>query len=1511
MARAARGTGCGIVDDDVLRSFGTGADGSIDSRHGRHSSLSLSQQSFEGVVPGGDTSSNSFAAVASGTAPAATVDTHQHRHHHRRGGHRKRDGSLCHPEDTDDDTDEDDDDHSNSSMVDASMETEGGEPAGIVMSSRLNTHRKNDKADDPTARLFGASGDGDASPQPGGPPVLSQMSPPPRANRRSRSDTFAESIFGSVDGDAFAVATSPENRGGACNLDESPVASPDDKTNAGDAVTVDGTDEQEKEEDPLEAVSSYEDLKYLIKILRKWSNGKNAASFGAGTGCTIAIPAKWSQARRQSFLNWSIHGLGFNIDSVQQGKARSIKAPARKATKIHQDLETKLLRHKELTGHSAGAPARTDASSKPKVAAESEPPRPLFSSAAQMVARSKSASESDVPRSVVFPQRSKDVDVDLLSNMDSLALDESVSSATRPSKVAHRAATAAAAAAAPKASSKHDHGTPLVRVVTLDPRQGNDVSSSLPCFAPMSVESKSAATPSFELARPRAPRHSGEYETEDRGGSTDIMQHIHGYSPEEDDGDDDMGGPDRGAGGGRGMGRRFGSRPPRMSTGSTSTRPRSLGGRNLMPPAEETTPAPPSQIKMMSVVKTTPTFDITTPMPDGRGFWGSRPIPGKDWGLSEKCGAAILAVLLERHEKAFANSDYCDPNSPVPMITSQTPFTESATKKNVAPLIPFMNQPISETAASSAALGFDLEVDKKKSPVQLLRPKSRLNLDAAESDTDEDDDDEALELNGGDDFDADVGMGSMLDRRQTTFEASRRRASRGVSGNSSGSNRLVRHGSVGATALSALVLNELGPSPDKLEKRRKMSLAVRKRMSLCAVAFDVKQSRRYTSSFAVAPSPAKFSKGRSSRRQTAFMAGENNVTAETSFAEDDSMVEEAAMATVLRDEELLSPIFSYLTEEELLVSASAVQMSWAEAATSAHATLMLVSVGCSTSFVEGGNEEEEEDDDDEINSRMQMVDIAGGNSKGSDSIAKSMERSWHFLNGKFPWATFLSEGAFKRVYRVWNSTVNAEEAVSVMDVDAIEDMGNKEIVGAELSVSVLLSSLVRRNVCPNFVVTRGVFTCPYGPASSHWGCAENKKPKGSIYDPNRALVEDLPATPGDEVRGKFQYIRMELCRYGDMEEWLKTQPGQGIAANEARMLFFQMAFALHAAADRYSMKHYDVKLLNFFLQSANDETIGNGSATNGSHPYTVLRYGIGSSVFGLRMPTSRALIAKLADYGTANIRPESNGQPLTIGQFTTLENSPPEFLISGDAAKQGYDHDSFGLGLCMLHLFTGHAPYEEILEAVTCPVALKRKLKSIWENQSSNGYDVIRSVILADVYEDEDGNVEGEPDEVLYDTLYRYLVLFGIPDKKSQYKEGARVWRAITSCLIGQALKLPASTSVPARRSTRRNAARAFSAAVPATSAGPDASQYEIDTSLYSLHTGTDPRIAEARKKLEAMDGGMELLLSLVSFDPSTRATPLDAINSNFFVPLREEDGMCMHGPSDTIKSYMAMGYAT
>ena len=448
----------------------------------------------------------------------------------------------------------------------------------------------------------------------------------------------------------------------------------------------------------------------------------------------------------------------------------------------------------------------------------------------------------------------------------------------------------------------------------------------------------------------------------------------------------------------------------------------------------------------------------------------------------------------------------------------------------------------------------------------------------------------------------------------------------------------------------------------------------------------------------------------------------------------------------------------------------------------------------------------------------------------------------------------------------------------------IESTGNKHVVGAELAVSAMLSSLVRRNVCPNFVVTRRVFTCPYEPPKAFWGSEDFKRPRGGQYSP-RQCHGRKPREPSVKHRSRYQYIRMELCAEGDAEEYLKRQPDESISPVVARNLIFQVAFAMHAAADRFSLKHYDLKLLNIFLQKVSGIDA----------ELTTLRYGLGSHIFALEMPTASAIIAKVADYGTANVQAESNGQPATIGQFTTLENTPPEFMILGDAATQGHGHDAFGLGLCMLHLFTGHAPYEEILADVTCPSGLKAILQGIWEDELSQGYSVIRSVILADVYKDEAGVViEGEPDGTLYDTFYRYLVLFGIPERKYKVKAHGRVWKAIASALEGGGKG----------RTYGRNACRKM---------GADFKQFEEDQKKYSLRHGTNSFISRAREGLEQVSGGLELLFSLVDFDPEKRATVCDVLNSQFMIPLREDSATMRTttdgNPSNHAISFMA--YAT
>jgi serine/threonine protein kinase len=435
------------------------------------------------------------------------------------------------------------------------------------------------------------------------------------------------------------------------------------------------------------------------------------------------------------------------------------------------------------------------------------------------------------------------------------------------------------------------------------------------------------------------------------------------------------------------------------------------------------------------------------------------------------------------------------------------------------------------------------------------------------------------------------------------------------------------------------------------------------------------------------------------------------------------------------------------------------------------------------------------------------------------------------------------------------------------DITAIID---KKTISAELAVSAMLSSLTRRGICPNFVLTRGVFTCAYGPLESHWGSAENKRPKGSSYDKSKSYRK--PREPSTAHPGRFQYIRMELCKEGDAEAYTKRLPNEVMDPTIAQAVLFQIAFALHAAADRFSVKHYDIKLLNIFMQRVEDAVIGN----------VVLRYG--SHMFALRMSSSQAVVAKLADYGTANTSAESTGQPVTIAQFTTLENTPPDYLVLGDNAKQGHGHDCFGLGLCMLHLFTGHAPYEEILDDVKCPIGLKKRLRKVWENENVKGYDVIRSVILSDVFKDEAGNIiDGEPDETLYDTLYRFLVLFGIPDAPFETKRCPKVWKAIFDSL---------------NPSNSRSAVR--------MKQGSDATRYSRDCRKYSVRDGNNKHIAGARKRLQSMDGGMELLFRLCSFDPTCRASAIEVLNSSFMMNLQELQGGSSIKPEDTILSYPA-----
>jgi len=82
--------------------------------------------------------------------------------------------------------------------------------------------------------------------------------------------------------------------------------------------------------------------------------------------------------------------------------------------------------------------------------------------------------------------------------------------------------------------------------------------------------------------------------------------------------------------------------------------------------------------------------------------------------------------------------------------------------------------------------------------------------------------------------------------------------------------------------------------------------------------------------------------------------------------------------------------------------------------------------------------------------------------------------------------------------------------------------------------------------------------------------------------------------------------------------------------------------------------------------------------------------------------------------------------------------------------------------------------------------------------------------------------------------------------------------------------------------------------------------QFFKDRRRYSLAHGNDRFIARARRRLESVDGGWELLLSLVEFDPEKRATALDVMNSRMMAQLQEGQGKTTIGSQDHVLSYMA-----
>lgn len=159
------------------------------------------------------------------------------------------------------------------------------------------------------------------------------------------------------------------------------------------------------------------------------------------------------------------------------------------------------------------------------------------------------------------------------------------------------------------------------------------------------------------------------------------------------------------------------------------------------------------------------------------------------------------------------------------------------------------------------------------------------------------------------------------------------------------------------------------------------------------------------------------------------------------------------------------------------------------------------------------------------------------------------------------------------------------------------------------------------------------------------------------------------------------------------------------------------------------------------------------------------------------------------------------------------------------------------MGLSFFHLLTGLSPYEEILDSVKCPKLLIKKLKEII-NKNAN-YSVLRSVM------------DGDEDEICLTTLYRIIVLFGLP-KEDKNNE---IIKVILETMKTKRIK----------------------------------DEYLKNRKEYSFEFGDNYYISRCRERIKEIENGYEILLKMFDYDYKKRITINELIESSLFNSLKRK----------------------
>ena len=162
-----------------------------------------------------------------------------------------------------------------------------------------------------------------------------------------------------------------------------------------------------------------------------------------------------------------------------------------------------------------------------------------------------------------------------------------------------------------------------------------------------------------------------------------------------------------------------------------------------------------------------------------------------------------------------------------------------------------------------------------------------------------------------------------------------------------------------------------------------------------------------------------------------------------------------------------------------------------------------------------------------------------------------------------------------------------------------------------------------------------------------------------------------------------------------------------------------------------------------------------------------------------------------------------------------------------------------------MHALCGaNVPYEEMMADVTCPEYLVERLQMLWENQripaglsTSTGtgdvkvsdYRIMKEVIESLDVSSDDGT---DPRRVLYDTLYRYLVLIDFDETCDNVFEDNPVYDIIVDVLHAT----PNSNATTSRRLRKQNADETKRAAARA--------QYAEQKNMWNWQFGVHPHMA-------------------------------------------------------------------